>query len=58
MIIFHPPNAAPRVQKIGRTVFTVRAAFCGHESIYGKLATLMETVYRAIEKPAMGVLTL
>lgn len=42
MIIFYPPEAQPRAQKVGSTVFTVRAYFCGQESIYHKLATLME----------------
>ena len=51
MIIFYPPNAAPRVQKIGRTVFTIRAAFCGRESIYGKLAELMEAELYEIKTP-------
>lgn len=42
MIIFHPPLAEPRRHKIGRTEFIVQAYFCGHESIYYKLANLME----------------
>ena len=42
MIIIHPPEAPPRAHKIGGTVFTVHAYFCGYESIYHKLATLME----------------
>lgn len=42
MIIFHPPQAQPRIHKIGSTIFTVHAFFCGYESIYQKLASLME----------------
>ena len=42
MIIFNPADAKPRAHKIGRTVFSVHACFCGHESIYYKLAALME----------------
>ena len=43
MIIFHPPHAVPREHKIGKTVFTVNAYFCGFDSIYNKLAHLMQS---------------
>ena len=51
MIIFNPADAKPRVHKIGRTVFNVHACFCGHESIYYKLAALMEQEFRSDEMP-------
>lgn len=43
MFIINPPQAKPRTQKIGRTVFNVQAYYCGYESLYKKFASLMET---------------
>jgi len=43
MIVFYPPQAEAREHKIGKTVFTVNAYYCGFESIYNRLAYLMQS---------------
>lgn len=51
MIIFTPSQAEPRRQRIGKTEFIVQAYFCGFESIYYKLANLMENELEASPQP-------
>ena len=43
MIVFHPPQAEPQEYKIGKVNFTVNAYYCGFDSIYNKLASLMQS---------------
>ena len=43
MSVFHPPQAEPREYKIGKTVFTVNAYYCGFDNIYNRLASLMQS---------------
>ncbi len=47
MIVFHPPQAEPQEYKIGKVVFTVNAYYCGFDSIYNKLASLMQSELQA-----------